>query len=181
MEKPVLFGEFALSPGGDIQKDYDPEGIEFHNQLWASLLLKSLGTAMHWTWGSYVDKNRLYSEYLPVSRFFAGEDLRRTVSFSNLDAVTERLLILGLRKTDRACLWIKKRDWGFCQANAGKNPLVEKGNTAEIQVWEPETTRWNFMIPKPERYWRKYGNRRRRNADAASAWLFRGFSGQAKA
>ena len=113
VEKPVLFGEFALSPGGDIQKDYDPEGIEFHNQLWASLLLKSLGTAMHWTWGSYVDKNRLYSEYLPVSRFFAGEDLRRTVSFSNLDAVSERFLILGLRKTDRACLWIKKTGLGF--------------------------------------------------------------------
>lgn len=132
VEKPVLFGEFALSPGGDIQKDYDPEGIEFHNQLWASLLLKSLGTAMHWTWGSYVDKNRLYSKYLPVSRFFAGEDLRRAVSFSNLDAVTERLLILGLRKTDRACLWIKKRDWGFCQANEGKSSSVEKGRTAEV-------------------------------------------------
>lgn len=77
-------------------------------------------------------KNRLYSKYLPVSRFFAGEDLRRTVSFSNLDAVTERLLILGLRKTDRACLWIKKRDWGFCQANEGKSSSVEKGRTAEV-------------------------------------------------
>ena len=87
---------------------------------------------MHWTWGSYVDKNRLYGEYLPVSRFFAGEDLRRTESFSNLEAASQKLLILGLRETDRAYLWVKKRDWGFCQSNAGKSPFVEKGSAVEI-------------------------------------------------
>lgn len=127
VEKPVLFGEFALSPGGDIQKDFDPKGIEFHNQLWASLMLKSMATAMHWTWGSYVDRNRLYREYLPVSKFFGGEDLRRMESFSNLESSSEALLILGLKEADRAYMWIKKRDWGFVQSNAGKSPAVEQG------------------------------------------------------
>lgn len=146
--KPVLFGEFALSPGGDIQKDFDPEGIEFHNQLWASLFLKSLGTAMHWTWGSYVDKNCLYREYLPISRFFAGEDLRRAEPFSNLEAISEELLILGLRKTDRAYLWVKKRDWGFCQANMGESPLVRSGSVVDVPGLEIGDYRVEFYDTK---------------------------------
>ena len=55
-KKPVIAGEFALSPGGDVQRENDPEGIGFHNQIWSSLFAGSFGTAMHWTWGSYLDR-----------------------------------------------------------------------------------------------------------------------------
>lgn len=135
IQKPVLFGEFALSPGGDIQKDFDASGIEFHNQLWASLMVKSLGTAMHWTWGSYLDKNQLYREYLPISRFFQEEDLRGTEAFSNLNFSSTPLLIMVLKKTDRAYLWIKRRDWNFQQAAVANNP-VEAAESSSMAAEE---------------------------------------------
>ncbi len=119
--KPVLAGEFALSPGGDIQKDFDRQGYEFHDQIWSSLMVKGLGTAMHWTWGSYVHDYELYGHYRPISMFVADEDLRGMTTLGEADkavwpnradeAVNAQLL--GLKSANRALLWIKNSASSF--------------------------------------------------------------------
>ena len=129
--KPVLAGEFALSPGGDIQKDYDRQGYEFHDQMWASLMVKGLGTAMHWTWGSYVHDYNLYGHYKPISLFFADEDLRGMTTLDEADTVQwpggeaaegAPLHVLGLKSANRALLWIKNTGSGFQTAQRADVP-----------------------------------------------------------
>lgn len=144
VKKPVLFVEFALSPGGDIQKDFDPQGIEFHTQLWASVMLKSMGTAMHWTWGSYLDKNRLYREYLPLSRFFYAEDLRETQTFGNLENDSDSVLVLGLKKTDRAWIWVKDRAFHFQSSAAQRGQKTEAGTIVSISGLNDDLYRVTF-------------------------------------
>jgi len=98
--KPVIAGEFALSPGGDIQRDRDPDGLAFHNQLWASIMAKSFGTAMHWTWGSYLDKNDLYFHYKALSTVFDGADLRGFQPFVSRSAEAGKGLELSFNTAD---------------------------------------------------------------------------------
>jgi len=105
--KPVIGGEFALSPGGDIQRTYDQDGIAFHNQLWASVMSKSFGTAMSWTWGSYIDADNLYSHYQAVANVFAGADLRGSVEVSSFP--TQATRYMGLKKATQAWIWVQ--DW----------------------------------------------------------------------
>jgi len=82
--KPILIGEYGL--GHDpkyarIDEDsvwpVDPCGLHVHNSLWIGLLSGSAGTAMNWWWDKYIDKNNLYFHFKGISRFLAGEDLRR--------------------------------------------------------------------------------------------------------
>lgn len=135
--KPVLGGEFALSPGGDIQKDYDRQGCEFHDQIWASVMLKGLGTAMHWTWGSYVHDYNLYGHYKPISLFFADEDLRGMRTLDEADTARRPgepaggeaadgggvvLQVLGLKSANRALLWIKNAGSSFRTAQRAGVP-----------------------------------------------------------
>jgi len=113
-DKPVLAGEFALSPGGDIQKDYDAQGLEFHDQLWISVMAGSMGTAMHWTWGSYIHDYDLYYHYRPLAAFVADEDLRRLRPVRERDAgPLSCWMLLG---DERALLWIKDRRIHFKSA-----------------------------------------------------------------
>ncbi|GEM_PF-1293426 len=94
--KPALVGEWALSPGGDIQRDYDPEGIAFHNQLWASVMSKALGTAMHWTWGSYIHANNLYGHYAPLQSFLKDVDPRGMTAFRNFDTGRTNIMAFNM-------------------------------------------------------------------------------------
>lgn len=122
--KPVLVGEFALSPGGDIQKDFDPTGAAFHQQLWASVMAKGLGTAMHWTWGSYIDEYDLYHHYTPLAKFFADADLRGLTAQNTLDEDT-RVQHMALLGPNTAYLWLIDRDYHFANLDAPLERMVE--------------------------------------------------------
>ncbi len=131
--KPVLAGEFALSPGGDVQKEDDPHGVAFHQQLWISVLSKSLGTAMHWTWGSYIHAERLYYHYHPLSRFLADEDLRNSIPFNNVERRDAPILYLGLSTTDRAWVWLQDRGHTFASVRTGYTPVPIRGQSLDLQ------------------------------------------------
>lgn len=120
--KPVIGGEFALSPGGDIQRETDPDGIGFHNQIWASLFSGSFGSAMHWTWGSYLDRENLYYHYNGLSDFLRYEDLRNTKLNNNIDG-TENYLFMSMAKKDRAFVWVKDRNYDYQNVLSGYNPV----------------------------------------------------------
>lgn len=66
-EKPTLIGEFGLGASSSLANQ-DPDGIHFHNNLWAPLFGGSAGTAMSWWWDSYVHARNLYFHLLPVAR-----------------------------------------------------------------------------------------------------------------
>ena len=110
--KPVIGGEFALSPGGDIQRENDLDGIAFHNQVWSSIFSGSFGTAMHWTWGSYIDRNDLYYHYNGLSKFLIDEDLNE-MEFSNNIRANENYYFYQMSSNNRAMLWIRDAKYDF--------------------------------------------------------------------
>lgn len=125
--KPVIIGEFALTPGGDIQRVYDQDGIAFHNQLWSSLMSSGAATAMHWNWGSYIHANNLYYHYTPVSLYLAGEDLRATTTFNNISRTADHLLYIGLQSEDKAYVWIQDRKHNYESVHSGYTPRSLSG------------------------------------------------------
>lgn len=121
IKKPCLAGEFALSPGGDVQREFDKEGIVFHNALYASIFSKNIGTAMSWNWGSYVDHYDLYYHYKAVDRMFANEDLTHTEAFDNLNVTPSNgnIWYMGLKNNNKAYLWIKDSMYDYVHTSNG--------------------------------------------------------------
>lgn len=108
--KPVIVGEFALSPAGDIQRTYDPTGIAFHNQLWASIMQRGATTAMHWTWGSYIQDDSLYYHYKPLGIFLNGEDLTNMQLYTTYNATARTY---GLKTWWKAYIWMQDLNHTF--------------------------------------------------------------------
>jgi hypothetical protein len=130
--KPVIIGEFALSPGGDIQRLKDKQGVAFHNQLWSSILSKGAVTAMHWNWGSYIHNFNLYYHYKPLSTFVLGEDFRNTTSFNNIGDVNSTIKYIGLKKADAVYLWVQDRNHTFKEILGGYTPVLISGQIITI-------------------------------------------------
>jgi len=82
--RPFLFGEFGPD-SRDGKMLCDPEGVGFHNGLWAPLFCGAAGTGAFWYTESYLDKRDLYHHFAPVARFAAG------VPWSAPDLTPERL------------------------------------------------------------------------------------------
>lgn len=72
-EKPNFMGEYGLNnPVSGI--DYlskDPQGIDMHNSMWASLFSGSMGPASFWYW-QVLDKCGLYGRFKPLKVFCEG-------------------------------------------------------------------------------------------------------------
>ncbi len=101
--KPLLIGEFTVSPHGKTGTHQDPEGIAFHNQLWVSIMQGALGTAMHWQWDHYIDAFDLYHHYKPLAAFLEGEDFRNMNAYSYRNGAANGY---GRKSPDRAYLWL---------------------------------------------------------------------------
>lgn len=140
-DKPTFLGEYGLSPSGDIQRENDREGVSFHNGLYSSIFSNSLGTTMHWTWGSYVDEYNLYSHYRAVNTLFKGADLRNAAAFDNLSvpAGDGVMWYMGLRcGNNRAYLWIKdsKHDYNY-MLEGYTQPLQIQARTISLTGMAP--------------------------------------------
>ncbi len=134
VNKPVIVGEFALSPGGDIQRLYDKSGIEFHNQLWSSIMAKGAVSAMHWNWASYIHKNNLYYHYAPIAFFFKDIDLRNTGNFNNLQSAADIIQYTGLKKKDRAYIWVKDINNNFLNIKNGYIPAEISNQSVNLEM-----------------------------------------------
>jgi hypothetical protein len=67
--KPVIMGEFGTGTGGQA----DPEGLELHNGIWSSFLVKS--SAHLWWWDNFIDPCNLYGVFTPLAIYAANENL----------------------------------------------------------------------------------------------------------
>ena len=118
-DKPSYVGEYGLSPSGEEQRENDLDAVAFHNGLYSTIFSNSMGTAMHWTWGSYIDEYQLYFHYRALNKLFVGADLRFAERFDNLNtkAGDDVVWYMGLKSKDQthAYLWIKdsKYDYNF--------------------------------------------------------------------
>ncbi len=119
--KPTVAGEFAISPAGSTQREFDKDGVAFHNALYASVLAGSFGTAMSWNWGSYVDEYNLYPHYRGAALLLGEADLTGASAFDNLSepAAAGKVWYMGQKQTDRAYLWIKDSLYDYPQTLEG--------------------------------------------------------------
>ena len=71
--KPYLNGEGGGPPArtGDGQS-LDPHSIEFHNSLWAPMVLGSAGTTLPWWWRDRIEPQDLFHHYQAVADFARG-------------------------------------------------------------------------------------------------------------
>ncbi len=73
--KPMLVAEFGLNTELSNLRTLDPNGIYFHNALWASLVSGAFGTAMSWWWDNYIHPQNLYYHFKPIAEFIRMVDL----------------------------------------------------------------------------------------------------------
>lgn len=94
-DKPNIIGEFGLGHDPSEIITLDPNGISFHNSLWATAFSGAFGTATAWHWDSYIHTQHLYHHFKPVSTFMQTIDLLEkdyhpvsvfSTSDNNLDA-----------------------------------------------------------------------------------------------
>lgn len=70
--KPSIIGEFDFTKLGSWAALNDPNGIDFHNSLWSSALSGAYGTALTWSWDSFIDFRNLYYHFKGLSTFISG-------------------------------------------------------------------------------------------------------------
>lgn len=132
--KPALIGEFGLADAKWGLSEYmkqDPEGIHFHNCLWASAFAGSSGTAMFWWWDQ-LDRQDAYRHYKPLATFLTGfspAGLRPTTATTS----EPRLRILGQQANDRAYLWLANRQAVWWNLVVQKRP-PQPVDSAKITV-----------------------------------------------
>ncbi|MFZ4506351.1 MAG: cellulase family glycosylhydrolase [Fimbriimonas sp.] len=75
--KKVLYGKphYAGEIGADWRgPDNDPDGVQIHDPIWASIATGSAGTGMSWWWDSLIAPKNLYFHYTAAAKFVAGVD-----------------------------------------------------------------------------------------------------------
>jgi hypothetical protein len=70
--KPVVLEEIGLS---SHVSQYCCTGIPFHDDIWATSMMGSFGTGMHWWWDKGIHDFGYYTDYKPLVQFFDGESL----------------------------------------------------------------------------------------------------------
>jgi len=73
--KPTAIGEYDFLDWGYFARTNDPQGINFHNTLWASVMSGAYATAMTWSWDIYIANNKLFYHFKPVADFINRVDL----------------------------------------------------------------------------------------------------------
>ncbi|MEN9570186.1 MAG: hypothetical protein RL172_1417 [Bacteroidota bacterium] len=61
--KPTLTGEFGIDGAAISLGTIDPNGIYFHNSIWATLMGGGMGGGASWWWDNYIEPQNLYTHY----------------------------------------------------------------------------------------------------------------------
>ncbi len=139
--KPIIFGEFALSPNGWDQMTNDTTGeYGFHNQLWSSIMQRALGTSMHWQWDKYIDDFDLYDHYKPLGIFLQNEDLRNLQIYKSNNGIVRTY---GLKNWEKAFVWVQDLNHTFINRNLPQN--VISGETLTMSVFDNGTYSVEFL------------------------------------
>ena len=129
--KPTFAGEFGIYWLPELNS-YDPEGINIHNGIWASLLSGNAGSAMSWWWYDYIEPNNLWHHLRGAAEFVKDENLAdypdvfyRGVGIFDLSPVE----VIGIKSKSGALFWVhdKKSEWD-------KKPSSQKRDDVTVKV-----------------------------------------------
>jgi hypothetical protein len=135
--KPVLIGEFGLVDEGwwegEMAKS-DPEGVSFHNGMWAAIMAGCAGPAHMWGWEVYVDAFDLWWHHLPIARFAADVPwtAEQFVPFEAWTSSTD-VRALGLQGISQTLLWIQNNAHTWWNVNR-KQPIPAQ---KDVRVYFP--------------------------------------------
>ena len=65
--KPLVVGE----GGGPEASGADPDGLEVHNALWASVMSGAAGPTLSWWWRERIEPHNLFFNYTAIAQFLA--------------------------------------------------------------------------------------------------------------
>lgn len=126
-EKPVLVGEYGIN-ADDFAKD--PDGIGFHNGLWAGVMAGSYATPQSWWWDEHIYPNEIFKQLKPmrdfVSQFsFSSEKLQ---DIKGDMRVPTEIRALGQKavSANRGIFWIQNKNhtWSKVYNNGMKEPAA---------------------------------------------------------
>jgi hypothetical protein len=87
--KPHYVGEIGAD-GGSPRREEDPNGLQIHDPLWASVTTGGSGAAMPWWWDSYIEPNDLYGLFSGIAKFTEGVDFPKEEFRTNRLATTHQ-------------------------------------------------------------------------------------------
>ncbi len=127
--KPWFVAEYARSTDMAEVKN-DTHGRSLRNALWASAVLPTAGSVMHWWWDSYIQPHRLNQLYKPVSEFTSGIDRRqghyRIVDSTLLQQTGTEIGIRGMVNNTSCYLWIHPHNDDKKGDTKDSSPLIQK-------------------------------------------------------
>jgi|GEM_PF-1511796 len=130
--KPMMITEFGPGTEGPAP-GIDPEAINLHNGIWASLLGGSAGCALNWHWW-YVHDWDLYRHYAPLRAFASGIDWPR----EGFRPASVGIQVPGEERTIEAETVIRTRG-GFGDATVSDFPIRPDGTLSGTAL-PPEFT-----------------------------------------
>jgi Domain of unknown function (DUF5060) len=137
--KPLMFGEFGNSSGGEDAGSVDREGVHLHNGLWAATFSGFATPAMYWWWDSYIDPLNLWGQFKGLANFLEGEDLAslRPVYKSRLSADRARLMVL--QNEDHLLAWIRNVNYEVQR--------LEQAYQLDVRDNKTPAGSWNYRLP----------------------------------
>ena len=115
--KPLLLSEFGIDFRGPAEtRARDPEGVGFHDGLWAALLSGTFGTGMTWWWDNVIDPDDLYFHFGPVARAVEGiafDEQGFAVERPAVAAAGRNLTAYALVGETAALAWVRDLDHDF--------------------------------------------------------------------
>lgn len=112
--KPTLIAEAGVDFRGPVETvAADPEGVGFHDMLWAGIFSGSFGTGMSWWWDNVIDPEDLYFHFGPVALFVDGVVFDREGFLpggAGATAPGKRLDAYALRGETTILAWVKNSE-----------------------------------------------------------------------
>ncbi len=157
-KKPFLISEFGYAGTNDdnLFNDLDKGGIALHSSIWAAAFSGYSGTAMHWWWDNYIDKNQLYYHFAALSGFFKNFNWDDNLIFftNNKD---KYLQIMGIKGNENIYLWLSNKRSNWFTILKQKQPIepiegyaftLKGDNSSTYTIEWFDTKKIKLLLPK---------------------------------
>ncbi len=148
-DKPAFIAEAGVSPvSAEDSLAYDPDGIGFHDILWAGLFAETFGTGMNWWWDNLTDPLDYYPQFAAVADFVSG--VRFDAEGFLVDEATASadhgpLQAQVLRGRDTVLVWVRRSEHQWFSPDA--SPVTG----GQLTLSELPAGRWRATWSDPWR------------------------------
>ncbi len=149
--KPALVSEFGYAGDGSVSplNPRDPDGIAFHNAVWAGAFAAG-GTPFHWWWDNYLGPYGLTKQYRPLSELLAALPGRAAPEVMREE--TDGLRVLALRTEAAVLLWIQNRRHTWHRVlEEGEPPVVLRDVRIRLEGFAPGDWEASWIDPRSGR------------------------------